>query len=277
MKQFLKPLVPASARPVLRLMRQRLLMAAARLVERTGAGLPPDWLHDDGDGDFRTVGERYRRLLVMLAGLQPHHRVLDIGCGSGRLAGPLTGYLGPHGSYEGLDIRAAAIDWCRRTIMPRHPQFRFHWLDIYNRAYNPRGRTQAAEVRFPFADSSFDVIVLTSVFTHLLPAEVENYLCEVARLLKADGRCLITWFLLNAESRRRIAAAQSALTFPHAGGGCWIQDRDMPEAAVAYDEADVRRLYPRCGLAIAGPIHAGGWCGRLGCLDGQDIIIARRD
>ena len=41
-----------------------------------------------------------------------------------------------------------------------------------------------------------DVAFLTSVFTHMLPEDVEHYLDELARVLKPGGRTLITWFLL---------------------------------------------------------------------------------
>jgi hypothetical protein len=43
-----------------------------------------------GDGDFRTIGAEFLGHLVRIAGLKPDDRVLDIGSGIGRLAGPLT-------------------------------------------------------------------------------------------------------------------------------------------------------------------------------------------
>jgi cyclopropane fatty-acyl-phospholipid synthase-like methyltransferase len=59
------------------------------------------------------------------------------------------------------------------------------------------------------------VILLKSVFTHLRPAEVENYLKEVARLLKADGRCLAPFFLLNQEQELLAAKASNTPKFSY--------------------------------------------------------------
>ena len=47
--------------------------------------LPPWWLRDVGGGDFKAAGQEFLRLFIELAGLQPDERVLDIGCGSGRI------------------------------------------------------------------------------------------------------------------------------------------------------------------------------------------------
>jgi ubiquinone/menaquinone biosynthesis C-methylase UbiE len=38
---------------------------------------------------------------------------------------------------------------------------------------------------------------MKSLFTHIRPAEVENYLREMARVLKPGGRCLAAFFMLN--------------------------------------------------------------------------------
>src|SRR5262245_30990788 len=55
-----------------------------------------------GDGDFAGMGRRFLELFVSLGGLKPEHRVLDIGCGIGRMALPLTDFLGSVGEYWGF-------------------------------------------------------------------------------------------------------------------------------------------------------------------------------
>jgi hypothetical protein len=52
------------------------------------------------------------------------------------------------------------------------------------------------------------------------PAEVDNYLREVSRLLKNDGRCLATFFLLNEEQVKLAREGKNALPFPY-GEGVW--------------------------------------------------------
>jgi len=63
-------------------------------------------------------------------------RVLDIGCGSGRVAVPLTGYLCA-GFYEGFDVDAEMIAWCRREIGARYTAFGFEVIDVTNTHLQP--------------------------------------------------------------------------------------------------------------------------------------------
>lgn len=238
--------------------------------------IPPGSLHKVGGPHFAAAGEEFLRYFVDLCGLEPHESVLDVGCGTGRMARPLTNYL-RGGSYDGLDIVAPSVRWCQKTYTPRHPNFRFHFADIYNKAYNPGGKCRASEYRFPFADSSFDFVFLTSVFTHMLARDVENYLSEVARVMKSNGRCLITFFLLNPDSLRLIEEGLSDYGFGYELGRCRVEYEDVPEAVVAYDEDDVRGLYGGCGLHISEPILYGRWCGRREGLSRQDMIVAFRN
>ena len=82
------------------------------------------------------------------------------------------------------------IAWCQENITPKHPNFRFQVADIRNKEYNSGERFAASEYEFPYEDASFDFVLLTSVFTHLLPNEVENYLSEIQRVLAPGGGVL---------------------------------------------------------------------------------------
>jgi len=225
--------------------------------------------------DFKRNAEEFLNLYVELCGLKTHERILDVGCGIGRKTILLTKYLDARGSYDGIDIVKTGIDWCSRKISPRHPNFHFQQIDVFNRHYNPSGREPASAYRFPFPDGAFDFVALGSVFTHMLPKDTENYLAQATRVLGKDGRCLISWFLLNPESRGLINAGKSTLPFVHhIDDVVWTISRDDPEDAVAYDEAYVRRLYETCGLDIKERIHYGSWCGRDRFLSYQDLILA---
>jgi ubiquinone/menaquinone biosynthesis C-methylase UbiE len=227
-----------------------------------------------GDGDFVAVGDEFLKYFVDLGGLRPTHRVLDVGSGIGRMARGLTKYLAS-GSYEGIDIVPQGIDWCRRNVSQRYPHFRFHLADVRNLMYNPRGRFEAAEYRFPFGDADFDFTYLTSVFTHMRKREMEHYLLEITRTLRPDGRCLVTYFLLNKESRALIEDGRSSLEFKYALDGCWTKDEDVPETAIAFDEEYIRKLYYDLGFTVE-TVRYGSWCGRPEYLSYQDIAVARR-
>jgi SAM-dependent methyltransferase len=204
-------------------------------------------------------------------GLRPEHRVLDIGSGIGNLALGLIGYL--RGGYDGVDIHPEAVAWCQRAITPRHPEFRFHRADVASRAYNPHGQASASTYRFPFPDQSFDFIFLASVFTHMLPEEVEHYLREIARLLAPGGLCVESYFLLNDETRDAVEAGRCFMSFAfeHASGVCRLHDRSVPEAAVAYEETFVRRIHEQAGLRIRDVRRGRWWSGEA---HDQDVVTA---
>jgi len=206
-------------------------------------------------------------------GLQPHHRVLDIGSGIGNLALGLVRYL--QGGYDGVEVHPEAVAWCQQAITSAYPTFRFHHADLASRAYNPAGRVQASTYRFPFPDASFDYILLGSVFTHMLPADVEQYLREIRRLLAPGGVCVASWFLLNDETRPAVDAGRSFLSFdlPHGSGVCRLHDAAVPEAAVAYEEPFVRRIHAGAGLEI-GDVRRGGWW--KGQSHDQDVLTVVR-
>lgn len=242
--------------------------------------LPPLDLQDYvGKGGYREVGAEFMEHFKSLCGLQPHEAVLDVGCGSGRLAIPLTRYLNHDARYEGFDLSHAAIAWCRQNISTQFPQFQFQLSDVRNEAYAPgeKRKFKASKYTFPYDSDSFDFVFLASIFTHLIRADMQRYVSEVARVLKPGGRCLATFFLLNAESRGLMPQkARFELNFKYRGRGFRTIDRKLPEAAIAYDEALVRKIYGRSGLKIREPISYGAWCGRDMYLSTQDVVIAEK-
>ncbi len=244
--------------------------------------VPPARLIFVGGGrrDFRSLGDAWLRTIVRVAEVQPNERILDVGCGIGRMAVAFTGYLSAEGRYDGFDVVPRGIAWCQQAITPRFPNFRFQLAELYNKEYNPTAKLRASEYVFPYADDTFDFVFLTSVFTHMLPADVRRYLGEVRRVLRPGGRCLITWFVLDAEARRRVEAggAGPLRDFRHRLGDCWVVNPASPEAAVAYEEAMVSALYAEAGLAVREPLLFGSWSGhaRSSNEHGQDVVLARR-
>jgi SAM-dependent methyltransferase len=200
-----------------------------------------------GGGDFRATGEALVRLFQELGGLKRDERILDVGCGVGRIALALTRYLGSDSSYEGFDAWKEGITWCQRHIARAFPNFDFQHVDCYNGFYNPFGRLRPRDVDFPYPDSSFDFIILNSVFTHMLPGDVMHYLREISRVLSPEGRVYATWFLVADETREIV---RGEFRFRHDRGSYLTINEDVPESAVAYPIEWVRAAYEKEGLRI---------------------------
>lgn len=239
--------------------------------------VPPPDRHFIGDGDFRAIGAEFLKHFVRLGGLTPDDRVLEIGCGIGRMALPLTQFLA-RGSYDGVDVVEDGIRWCAETITPAYPDFRFQHIDVANGLYNPGGRVSAAAATLPFEDRSFDFVLLTSVVTHLRTAETLRYAGEIRRLLRPGGRCFISLFLMNESARDGLRAGAARYGFdPAARGPEFIADPAAPNAAVAYDERFLLDLLATQDLAPARDIAYGHWCGgRDGARNFQDILVLAR-
>ena len=213
-----------------------------------------------GGGDFAGIGQAMVNYSVSTGGLQSWHHVLDVGCGCGRVAVPLTRVLDGRGSYDGLDIDREAVKWCNRSIHRRFKSFRFHHADLANSAYNPAGKARSRDYKFPFADNSYDFIFLTSVFTHMLKPDVEHYLAELYRVMRPGARVMVSMFLLNDESLALIAGGHSTQAFMPYERDTYVTDPKIPESAVGYTESWVRQRVAAHGLSIAEPIHFGNWC-----------------
>jgi SAM-dependent methyltransferase len=236
-------------------LRLRALDLGDRALGRSDRLVPPRRLRGfTGDSDFLATGAELLGLLRDRGGLRPDSRVLDVGCGIGRVARTLVGVLDPAagGAYVGFDPVAEAIAWCAERY-PEH--FRFVHADLRNELYNPDGAVAAIDYRFPVEDGWATLVVATSVFTHLDGAETAHYLAEVRRALAPGGVALLTFFLLDDASRAAIAAGRAHQRF----GGA---------DAVAHDRATVLEAIG------AATVHEGRWRGGDG-LSYQDLVVAR--
>jgi SAM-dependent methyltransferase len=249
--------------------------------------MPPARLFSDAD---RMDGSHDQREFVWIGEattqtfpIRPSDRVLEVGCGIGRMALPLTRRLTKGGSYDGIDITPEKVDWCRRTITRRYSNFHFHLADMYSKFYNPRGQSKASEYRFPFADATYDFVFLISVFSHMLPEDMENYLREITRVLKPEGQCLSSYFLFNyltAEGPPLLETEEHLLTAPDPAAPIHrIASEEFPEHSVLYDERYIRRLYRECGHRIVSAwygSHAGRDTTVDSILDGFTTIKVSR-
>lgn len=168
-----------------------------------------------------------------------YRSVLDFGCGCGRLARQLIQQDPRPESYLGIDLHPVLIEWCRENLTPAAPQFEFRHHDVHYPSWNP-GEGKPRTAPFPAADASRTLVIAYSVFTHLVEADAEHYLEEVARVLAPDGYFESTWFLFDKRYFPMMQDFQNAL---------YINDRN-PANAVIFDRGWLLDAAARHGLAI---------------------------
>lgn len=242
---------------------------------RRGDLIPPKGLVYTGGGDFVKEGKKIRDLFIEIADLKPNAAVLDIGSGIGRIAIPLTEYLNKDGHYEGFDVVKLGVEWCQKNITTRFSNFRFQYIDLDNDLYRATGQN-AANFEFLYPSTTFDFSVLNSVFTHMLPAEVENYLKEISRVLKNGGQCYVTFFLLNKHAEVFLKT-DNDFDFPFDYGHYRLMDDQVKAANVAFQETWLQDVLKSTDLEIKN-IYYGYWSGRVkeDCKDFQDIVLLQK-
>ncbi len=229
-----------------------------------------------GSGDFKKQGKDFVARLIKYAGLMPNHRVLDIGCGIGRAAIPLTKYINEKGSYEGFDIVKSGIKWCKKNISKNYPNFNFKHIDLKNDLYNLSSENEAKKFVFPYKNNEFDVVFLFSVFSHMLPEDVDNYLSQINRVLIDNGVCYATFFILNDEVKA-FMQNNNGIKFLYDKKDYALHDKNVKEANVAYKEPFLKKMIEKNNFEIE-KIMYGYWSGREknNSSDFQDTLILKK-
>ena len=249
------------------------------LIEISNDLVPPNNLLFDGSGskeEFVTLGNGFLwNMLVARARLMPSHSVLDIGSGNGQKARPLTTYLNGSGRYVGFDIVLEGVEWCKANYKP-FPNFHFDHADLISDWYNKSAGMSGVNYQFPYEADQFHVAFMASVVTHLLPAELENYLAQTFRVLKKGGCLLATCYLVNDINCGNHSALVQGRTFsPYKLDSCWVLDINSPSCGVAYDEFYLRRICKRNGFVVS-EITFGTWSNgvdRLSALQDSVLLV----
>ena len=131
-------------------------------------------------GEFAAIGFLEQELLRS-EGLHPHSSLVDIGCGSGRLACQLGTWM--KGPYLGLDVVQDLLDHAARITA--RPDWNFQL---------------APGLTVPVLDSSVDMVSAFSLFTHLLHEETYRYLEDIFRILRPGGKLVFSFLEFSIPS-----------------------------------------------------------------------------
>jgi len=247
-----------------------------------GFDIPIDLLNMTGGGvgDFDAIAFGHFEYLKKHIDIQPTDSLLEIGCGIGRDAIPLTKYI-TSGTYDGIDIIGRSIEWCQGNIESKFSNFKFHHFDVKDKLHNQNGKYRLEEYKIPCKDASIDKIFLWSVFTHMFAGDIYFYLKEFKRVLKPNGKILITCFIVDdniLKEARKVDLTPWGLRFDYSyEEGCFINNLEYPTGAVAFTEKKLVDLILMSGLKTDFPILTGQWYGKLDGLGfGQDVIICSK-
>jgi len=237
-----------------------------------------------GTDTFDIISKGHISNLQKYISLNSNDNILEVGCGIGRDAIPLTEILNNNVQYLGIDIIKDSIDWCTNNITKKFNNFKFIHYDVRDQLHNPTGKTKTVDIILPIEDNSIDKIILWSVFTHMFPYDINHYLKEFNRVLKPSGLCYITVFeIFNNDvlvKARETNKTIFNLSFEYPlTNDIFINDPVYPCGAVAYSNDFLTKIINDNNFTIIDGIRKGTWSGYYdnnSCIDGQDVLILKK-
>ncbi|MCT4685044.1 MAG: class I SAM-dependent methyltransferase [Roseicyclus sp.] len=144
---------------------------------------------------------RLQLALLQAHGLQPHHRLLDIGAGALRLGCKAVPYLAP-GHYHATDASRALMLRGREAELPDPDRL-------------PEGQlVEDAAFAFPGLPAHVDYLIAWGVFTHLPPEQTAQALARIAARWPAPRVILFTVFLAAEGQTGPVRQPDGVVTHP---------------------------------------------------------------
>jgi ubiquinone/menaquinone biosynthesis C-methylase UbiE len=151
----------------------------------------PDVAIGAGSLSFDTVG-RLELEVLKREGLKPTDTLVDLGCGSGRLAIQVVPAL-VGGHYTGIDISRSMLDEARKRIersVP-DPPCRVSWI-------------HQTTPLFELDDKSVDMMCAFSVINYMEHEDAYLYFKEALRIVRPGGHFVFSCLPINTERAREV-------------------------------------------------------------------------
>jgi SAM-dependent methyltransferase len=182
-------------------------------------------------------------------------KIIDFGCGHGKLAPISVFFTHPNGEYLGIDIQESYINYCRRKYA-RLPRVKFHVSKDYNPLYSSEQRGAVARSRsygedWPVTANSIDVVIAVSVFTHLQEADAFGYVNKIYTVLSPGALAMLTCHIVE-EPRKQpgfifnynpFLASLFKFTTPLPTSNNWFTSNPaLPESGIAINMTGLNSL-----------------------------------
>ncbi|MBD3308954.1 methyltransferase [candidate division KSB3 bacterium] len=133
-------------------------------------------------GHWEAIG-RLQFEFLMSKGLSPHHKMLDIGCGTLRGGRHFIKYLNT-GKYSGIDISSKAIMYANQLVQQE---------ELFEKC--PRLLvSENRDLKFrEFSGETFDYILAQSVFTHLRPEHIKECFANIGHIMHESSAFYFTY------------------------------------------------------------------------------------
>jgi len=240
------------------------------LFGRNKKNLPPKRLNFVGSHDFEKVSKEFFYHFKKLGNLKNTDSVLDIGCGIGRMAIPISEFL-TKGVYYGFDIKKEGIIWCKNNISKKFPNFHFDLINIKNDYYNKKGNIKSENFIFPYQKNMFSFIFATSVFTHMKEKQILKYFSEIDRVATKKSKIFLTFFLFDKETEKNKKANCNFIY--KINENCKYSHKNNPEAEIAFDKQWMIKKISKYNFGKNIKIYDGSWSGKKNTKSYQDIVV----
>lgn len=139
-------------------------------------------------GEFSDEELPVAKELLQQMNIQPGHKIVEPGCGEGRLTQLLAEMVGTEGRIFAFDISPRMVEKCLVRNLPPHVEI-----------------ARACATNLPLPDGEFDAVVCLNTFPHL--EDRPAVLREFCRVLRKDG---ILW-VVHTRSREWVNSLHSSI------------------------------------------------------------------
>jgi SAM-dependent methyltransferase len=212
----------------------------------------------------------FQSLLYTYLKNRENAKILDFGCGTGKLAVSCFPFIG---KYIGIDTSKNDIDIAKENF--KEKKFKFVWVPAKNELYNKEG-SKPDSVSWPVKDKSLDAVVGCSIFTHLSEEDSIYYINQIWSKLKQNGIAILSFFFLNETYDAKDfnkTRWNFDKTYPGSKNWYYSSHFKIPESQIGVDQNGINKLTK--DKFIIKNLYEGNWKVKYG-LFFQDILILEK-